>query len=404
MNLRQTFSALKHSNYRLWFFGQLVSLLGTWMQSTAQGFLVFELTRSPAYLGYVAFSFGLPSWVLMLYGGVVADRLPRRALLTAAQSAMMALAFLLAGLTFFDLVQPWHIIVLAFLLGVANAFDAPARHAFVYELVEREDITNAVALNSTLFNLSAVAGPAAAGFIYSFMGPEWCFTLNGISYLAIIWALCMMRLRARPAQRRSTSALESIREGIGYAATSRVISSILILVGATALFGFAFATLLPAWSVTILGGDATTNGLLHSARGAGAVMSALLIASLGRFQYRGRLLSAGAFLFPALLAVFACVRTIPLSLAVMVAVGAALVLVMNISNALLQTSVEDHMRGRIMSIFSLTHFGLMPLGGLLAGLVAERAGETAAVTASAAICFICAALLRLRIPELSRLK
>ncbi len=404
MNILQTFTALRYPNYRLWFFGQLVSLFGTWMQMTAQSFLVFELTDSPAYLGYVGFTFGLPSWFFMLYGGVVADRMNRRTLLLAAQTAMMALAFILAALTFTGLVQPWHIIVLAFFLGVANAFDAPARQAFVFELVDRKDITNAVALNSTLFNLSAVIGPTVAGFVYMLTGPAWCFALNGISFAAIIGALLLMKLTPLPPNNQKGSALTSLKEGIRYAAHDKIILPILCLVAVTALFGFAIATLMPAWAVNVLGGDATTNGLLHSARGAGAVLSALLIASLGRFTFRGKLLTTGAFSFPVLLLIFAVARGLLPAMIMMLLLGIALVLVMNLANALLHTQVDDALRGRVMSIYSLTHFGLMPLGGLIAGWIAEFSSEPVAIIASALVCLVSAAAIWLWVPKLFTLK
>jgi MFS family permease len=198
----RTFAALKHSNYRLWFQGQLVSLFGTWMQTTAQGFLVFELTHSPEYLGYVGFAAGIPTWLFTLYGGVIADRVPRRTLLTVTQTSMMVLAFILAGLVFSHLVQPWHILALAFLLGVANSFDAPARQAFVGEMVAREDLTNAIALNATMFHMATAVGPAVAGFTYALFGPGWCFTLNGLSFIAVIAAL---RIVLNRAHRRSQS-------------------------------------------------------------------------------------------------------------------------------------------------------------------------------------------------------
>jgi len=308
MRLSQTFTALKHPNYRLWFFGQLVSLLGTWMQMTAQSYLVFELTKSPAFLGYVTFAFGLPSWIFMLYGGVIADRMSRRKLMLIAQSFMMVLAFVLAWLTFSGLILPWHIVILAFLLGVANAFDAPARQAIIFELVEKKDITNAIALNSTLFNLSAVIGPAAAGVIYMAFGPGWCFAINGISYLAVIAALTLMKLEPQAASPNSSSTLSALKEGIKYTFSDPAIWPVICLVGIATLFGFSFATIMPAWAVTILNGDAATNGLLQSARGAGAVLSALMLASLGRFAYRGNLLSASVFMFPLFLLAFALVR------------------------------------------------------------------------------------------------
>lgn len=191
---QKTFTALNYYNYRLWFGGQTVSLFGTWMQRTAQAYLIFDLTKSPLYLGYVGFAYGIPSWLFMLYGGAVADRSSRRKILLLAQSAMMILAFILAALTFSQIVQPWQIIVLAFLLGCANAFDAPARQAFVTELVDRHDLTNAIALNSSMINAATVIGPAVAGLTYAAFGPAWCFTINGLTFIAVIVALIMMKL------------------------------------------------------------------------------------------------------------------------------------------------------------------------------------------------------------------
>jgi MFS family permease len=374
------------------------------MQMTAQSFLVFELTRSPAYLGYVSFTYGIPSWLLMLYGGVIADRFSRRKLLLMAQSCMMLLACILATLTFTGLVQPWHIILLALGLGTANAFDAPARQAFVFELVERKDITNAVALNSTLFNLSAVVGPAVAGVVYMFMGPAWCFTVNAVSFLAVIYALLRMNLKPQAVPAPTLSTLVLLREGLRYVARDPVILPIMCQVAITALFGFAFVTLMPAWAVTILGGDATTNGLLQSARGAGAVLSALMIAALGGFRFRGRLLTIGSFVLPVSLFIFALVRQLPLSLLVMVWVGISLVLVMNLANALIQTSVSDHVRGRVMSIYTLTHFGFMPIGGLLAGTVAEHTNEPATVIVTALVCLASSMLIWILVPRLRALE
>jgi len=198
INITDTFAALRYPNYRLWFYGQMISLMGTWMQATAQGFLVFELTRSSVYLGYVGFASGVPAWLFTLYGGFIADRIQRRNLLIMTQTSMMILAFILAGLTFLGIVQPWHIIALSFLLGVTNAFDAPARQAFVLEMVPREDLTNAVALNATMFNTGTAFGPAIAGITYAMFGPAWCFIINGVSFIAIIAALAMMKLIPHP--------------------------------------------------------------------------------------------------------------------------------------------------------------------------------------------------------------
>ncbi len=403
MKFLQTFAALKYPNYRLWFLGQLVSLFGTWMQMTAQSYLVFELTRSPAYLGYISFTFGIPSWIFMLYGGVIADRVSRRMLLIITQSCMMILAFVLSTLAFSGLVQPWHILVLAFCSGIANAFDAPARQAIVFELVEREDITNAVALNSTLFNLSAIMGPAVAGVIYMFFGPGWCFALNGVSYVALLSALFLMKLKPHVEPVQTISVLSSLKEGIRYVVSDPVILPIMCLVAVTALFGFSFITLMPAWAVNVLGGDATTNGILQSARGAGALLSALVIASLGRFEFRGKLLTAGSFIFPVLLFVFALVRKQSLSLFVMVGIGIALVFIMNLANSLLQILVSDHLRGRVMSIFSLTYFGFMPIGGLMAGTIAQHTSEPTTVIISSLVCFGFSIIVFVFVPKIRRI-
>jgi len=373
-----TFASLKHRNYRLWFTGQLVSLFGTWMQFTAQGFLVYQLTRSPAYLGYVGFANGMPS-LLMLYGGVVADRVPRRTLLVITQTFMMALAFILAALTFLGRVQAWHVAVLAAGLGVANAFDAPARQAFVVELVAREDLTNAIALNSTMFNAATALGPALAGVTYALLGPAWCFTINAVTFLAVIAALLMMRFEARGAPTPFRPVGIDLREGVQYTIHHPPVRTLILLVGILSLFGVSVGTLIPAWAVKVLGGDATTNGLLQSARGFGAVASALAIASLGDSVVRGRLLMLGTVVVPLAVLVFAFITSTPLSLLAMAVVGAGMILIMNLANAMVQSHVPDALRGRVMGIYSLVFFGTMPLGALLVGAVGEALGERQAV-------------------------
>jgi MFS family permease len=402
--LGQTFSAFRHRNYRLWFMGQLVSLVGTWMQNTAQGFLVFELTRSPAYLGYVGFAAGVPSWLFMLYGGVIADRVSRRKLLLLTQAGMMLLAFILAALTFSGRVQAWHIVVLALALGVANAFDAPARQAFVVEMVDREDLTNAIALNSSMFNLATVVGPAVSGLVYAWLGPAWCFTLNGLSFIAVMVALSLMQLTGQVAPRRPTAALDDLKEGLSYVLSTPVIRSLILVAAIISLFGFSFMTLVPAWAVKILAGDATTNGWLLTARGIGALSGALMIASLGRFNRKGQLLLLGMFIFPVMLLVFSGVRWLPLSLLTMVGTGWGFMVLFNMENTLIQTLVPDQLRGRIVSIYTLSFFGLMPLGALLTGWVAEAVGEPLTVALSALICLGFAIWVWLQVPDLRTLE
>ncbi|MBO9336735.1 MAG: MFS transporter [Roseiflexus sp.] len=400
----RTFAALRYRNYRLWFFGQMVSLFGSWMQTTAQGFLVFQLTGSPAYLGYVGFAAGVPAWALTLYGGVVADRVPRRTLLIVTQIAQMALAFILAGLVFSGIVQPWHIIVLSLLLGVANAFDAPARLAFVRELVDKEDLTNGIALNATMFNLATTTGPAMAGVMYNLVGPAWCFMLNGISFLAVIGALWQMRIASGPVASRNASAWRDLREGLSYILHEPVVRTLIALVGATSCFGISFATLFPAWAVRILGGDATTTGLLQSARGLGALLGALLIASLGRFQFKGRLLTVGTFAFPLLLILMTFTNRLWLTLAILVASGLAVILIMNLANALVQTLTPDALRGRVMAVYSMVFFGMMPVGALWVGVVAERVGETAAVISGALAVLGVAGAIFVAVPQIRALR
>lgn len=401
---RGTFASLRYPNYRLWFYGQLVSLIGTWMQTTAQGYLIFELTRSPVYLGYVGFAAGVPTWLFMLYGGLVADRLPRRTLLIITQTSMMLLATFLAVLTFSGLILPWHIIVFAFCLGITNAFDAPARHAFVLEMVSREDLTNAIALNSTLFNSATAVGPAVGGIIYALVGPAWCFTINALSFLAVITALLLMKIDKilKPAHRNS--AIKDIKAGFSYVVTEPLVRTIILNMCVVSLFGFSFVTLMPAWAVNILGGDATTNGLLQSARGVGALIGALMTAAMGHQLTRGRLITAGNFSMPVILIIFAFIRWIPLSLLALVGMGWGLMVFLNNSNSAVQTQVPDELRGRVMSIYTLTFFGLMPIGSLVAGALAAKIGEPNTVILGSSIMIIAALLIYMRVPELHKLK
>ena len=397
---RGTFAALRHRNYRLWFFGQLTSLFGTWMQTTAQGFLVFELTRSPAYLGLVGFASGAPTWVLTLYGGVVADRVPRARLMTVTQSCMMVLAFILAGLTFARVVQPWHVLVLASLLGVANSFDAPARQSFVSEMVPPEDLTNAIALNSMMFQAATVVGPAMAGVAYALFGPGWCFTINGVSFIAVIAALAAMRLPPMRPRQRAASALAELAEGTRYIRSQPTIRVLISMIAVSSMFGLSFGTLIPAWSVNVLGGGAEINGLLFSARGVGALAGALLIAWLGGRIMRGKLLTAGSLLWPLLFAALSRTRSLPLSLLILAGAGVGNIFVNNLSNALVQTATPERLRGRVMGAYTWIFFGFMPLGALWSGMLAGRIGEQSTVLINGGIALAFAIAVAALVPKL----
>jgi MFS family permease len=374
-NTSGTFAAFRHRNYRLWFVGQLVSLIGTWMQATAQGYLLFTITGSAAYLGYIGFISGVPSWLFIMYGGLIADRMSRRKLLIITQSCMMVLAFVLAGLVFLNWVKPWHILVLAFLLGVANAFDTPARQALVVDLVEREDMTNAIAFNGTMFNAGLIVGPAVGAGIYALTGPGWCFFINGISFVAVIIALVMMRIPHSAPTPRNGSAVAAIVEGFRYLRGNRLVLTLTISVFVLNIVGFGPINLLPAWAVNILKGDVTTNGLLLSVRGIGAVIGGLLIAATAGRGGRGKMWTAASILMPLTMLAFAASRSLTVSLFLMAVIGFTLVTVMNNSNAMVMTSVPDELRGRVMGLYSLMFMGGGPLGALLVGLFAARTNE-----------------------------
>ena len=305
------------------------------MQNTAQGYLVYTLTGSAAYLGLLGFVSGIPSWLFMLYGGVVADRVPRRTLMIITQSVMMVLAFVLAGLVFTGVVQPWHIMVLAFLLGIANAFDMPARQSFVLEMVAREDMTNAIAMNATMFNVGVIVGPAIAGVTYALLGPAWCFTINGLSFIAVIIALAMMRIKPLSPPVRRVSAISALKDSLRYVKIDNLVQTLIISVLVLNVFGFGLITLMPAWAVSVLGGDVTTNGLLLSARGIGAVIGGLSIAALGG-RKRGKMWTISSFALPLVLIAFAAARWLPLSLVLMAGIGFSLIAIMNNSNAMVQ--------------------------------------------------------------------
>jgi len=402
MSWKQAFTALKYPNYRLWFWGQMFSLFGTWMQSTALGFLIYQLTKSPAYLGLVGFAAGIPMWLFVLYAGVIADRVPRRTLIIVTQTWMMTLAFILAALTFLHLVQPWHILVMALLLGSANAFEAPARQAFVLEMVGLADMTNAIALNGAMFNTATAVGPAVAGVVYAILGPAWCFVINGVSFLAVIAALARMKLKPFVPKPEKTSAVADLKEGVKYALGHPLVQTIITLIALVSLFGLAYATLFPAWAVKILHGDAKTNGFLQAARGLGAMVGALIIASLGRFRFRGKLLSLGTLVMPSVVLVFAFVRWTPLSLALLFGAGVAQIFILNLCNALVQTSSPDHLRGRVMGVYTFVFFGTMPIAALGIGATAQRLGETPAVVIGGTVMLLAAAAVWVFFPRLRR--
>lgn len=387
-SIKNTFAGLAYPNYRLWFWGQMVSLFGSWMQSTAFAFFIFELTKSPAYLGYVGFASGVPAWIFSFYGGVTADRLNRRNILYATQTAMMMMAFLLAIFTFTGIIKAWHLLIFAFFSGIANAFDAPTRHAFVNELVDKEDLVNAIALNSTMFNTATAVGPALGGITYALFGPVWCFTINGVTFLAVLYNLKRMNLKKTVHHNNSNSVFKEVAEAVNYIKTSNIIREVLLITAMLSMFGMGLVTLFPAWAVEILHGDSTTNGFLQSARGLGAVIFALIIATINKYIDRGKYLMYSVITLPVIIFIFSFNRSLLISMVLLVIIGGLIIVQFNLSNGLIQTLVEEKFRGRVLSFYTFTFFALYPIGSLWVGYIAEHLGSPTAVLINSLILII----------------
>ena len=381
----RTFSALRHSNYRLFFAGQLVSLIGTWMQQMALAWLVYQLTNSALLLGIIGGIGSLPMALFSLLGGVVADRVNKRRILLVTQSTMMLLAFVLAGLTGAGWVSTWQVAVLAALSGTTMAFDMPARQAFLVEMVGPEDLMNAIALNSSIFNSARIIGPAVAGILVARLGPAWCFFVNGLSFLAVIVGLLLMRFQPRPARTRVRGIVEDSLEGLRYVRTNRTVLGLLALLAVFSVFGWSYNVLMPVFARDILHAGAQGLGLLMTSSGVGALVGALLVASLGEYPRRERFLFGGGFLLSAAAAGFAFSRMLHLSMAILAIGGLGGVAMMSVANTLIQTSVPDHVRGRVMGVWALVFAGSAPLGSFQAGTLAQYLTAPVAVMIGAAI-------------------
>lgn len=395
--LRRSF---RHRNYRLFFAGQLVSLVGTWMQTVAQSWLVYRLTGSPALLGLVGFASQFPILLLAPIGGAIADRHHRHRILLATQATAMALACLLAVLTLTDRVQVWEVFALASLLGVVNAFDIPTRQAFVVEMVGREDLSNAIALNSSMFNGARLAGPALAGVLVALLGEGWCFLLNALSFLAVLGALLAMRLPPRPPARAAGKVMTEALEGLTYVARTGPIRSLLALVGLSSLTGMSYTVLMPVFADRVLGGGPMTLGGLMSAAGFGALLAALTLAMRPNLKGIAGWIANGALAFGVALTLFAQSTNLWLSAVLLVGVGYAMMIQMASSNTLVQAMVPDAYRGRAMAAYSMMFMGMAPLGALLAGLVAEWTGAPGAVALGGGVCIVGALVFRLGLPAM----
>jgi MFS family permease len=396
------FRAMQHRNYRIFFLGQLVSLIGTWMQSVAQSWLVYRLTGSAVLLGTVGFASQIPVFLLSPIGGVVADRRERRRILLATQAASMLLAFALAWLTLSGRIQVWQVLSLAALLGVANGFDIPTRQSFVVELVGRQDLVNAIALNSSMFNGARIVGPAVAGVVVAAVGEGWCFFANALSYVAVLASLLALRLAPREPAAARASPLAQILEGWRFVARTRPIRALLLLLGLVSLTGMPYAVLMPVMAEDVLHAGASGLGLLMGASGTGALAGALVLARRTSLRGLGGWVASAALAFGVALIAFSFSRHFWLSVALLLPVGFAMLLQMSSSNTLIQSMVPDQLRGRVMSAYSMMFMGMAPLGALLAGTLAEAVGAPATIATGGVVCILGALAFRARLPEIRR--
>lgn len=392
--------ALRSRNFRLFIIGQLVSLIGTWMQTVAQSWLVYRLTGSPIDLGAIGFAGQIPILLLAPIGGVVADRVSRHRLVLITQSVMMVLALVLAWLTFGGSVRIWHLYTLAAALGVANAFDIPARQVFVVEMVPRKDLVNAIAINSSMVNGARVAGPALAGVLVASVGEAWCFLLNGISYLAVLASLLAMRIAPFTPPSDPPSAFESIREGFEFVAATPPVRALLLLLGLVSLMGMPYAVLMPVFADRVLRGDASAYGVLMAASGIGALAGALAMTSRRGVFGLGRWVAGSAAAFGVALMVFAASRRVWLSAMLLVPVGFFVMIEMSASNSLIQAMVPNRLRGRVMAVYSMMFMGMAPFGALVAGFAANRLGAPLTVAIGGFVCVAGAAFFGVRLPSL----
>jgi MFS family permease len=395
-----TLRALRHRNFQLFFSGQLISLIGTWMQSVAQAWLVYRLTGSALLLGSVGFASQFPVFLFAPIGGITADRVNRQRLIVATQIASMILAGILAWLTLTGRVQVWHIFALAGLLGVVNAFDIPGRQSFLIDMVGKEDLMNAIALNSSMFNGARVIGPAIAGILVSKIGEGWCFAANSLSYIAVIVGLLLMRVQSKP-RISQHSPIEDIVEGFRWVNRTKIIRALLILIGLVSLVGMPYTVLMPIFADKILHGGARGLGILMGATGVGALFGALtLAAKSGGVKGLGRWIVISCATLGISLFCFAFSSSFWLSAAFLLPAGYSMMLQMACSNTLIQTMVPDQLRGRVMSVYSMMFMGMAPFGAFFGGALAHRIGAPITVAVGGIACVLGAIWFGRALPEL----
>jgi MFS family permease len=394
-----TLRALRHRNFQLFFSGQLISLTGTWMQSVAQAWLVYSMTKSALLLGTVGFASQIPVFLVAPFGGITADRVNRQRLVIATQTCSMILAGILAWLTLSGRVHVWHIFLLAGLLGVVNAFDIPGRQAFLIDMVGKEDLMNAIALNSSMFNGARVVGPAVAGILVARIGEGWCFAANSLSYIAVLIGLLLMNVRSVP-RISNRSPIEDIIEGFRWVNRTKIIRSLLFLIGLVSLVGMPYTVLMPVFADKILHGGARGLGILMGATGVGALFGALTLAAKTGIKGLGRWVTITCATLGISLFLFSFSTSFWLSAALLLPCGYSMMLQMACSNTLIQTIVPDHLRGRVMSLYSMMFMGMAPFGAFFGGALANRIGAPMTVAVGGIACVLGAIWFGRALPEL----
>jgi len=395
---------LRYQNFRLFFGGQIVSLVGTWMQRIALAWLGYRLTNSAFLLGAVGFAGQIPTFILAPVAGVFADRWNRRKVLIVTQSLAMTQALILSALVLTGTLVIWHIFVLSMFLGVVNAWDTPVRQAFMVEMVEKkEDLSNAIALNSSMVNSARLLGPSLAGILIATVGEGMCFLLNCISYLAVIAALAAMKIATRDSARKRSGVWSGLTEGFTYAFGFAPMRSVLLLLALVSLMGMPYTVLMPVFAKDILHGGPHTLGFLMGASGVGALGGAVYLASRKSVLGLGKIIPLAAGLFGLGLIAFSRSHLLPLSILLMLATGFGMIVEMAASNTVLQTIVDDDKRGRIMSFFTMAFMGMTPFGSLLSGFLAGIIGAQNTLLLGGAACLIGAAVFAGKLPELRKL-
>ncbi len=395
--------AFRSRNYRLFFIGQGISLIGSWMTQLATIWLVYNLTNSPVMLGIVGFTSQIPSFFLAPFGGVFVDRFSRHRTLIGTQILAMIQSLTLAVLALTGVIQVWHIIALSLLQGFINAVDAPARQAFVPELIEkRDDLANAIAINSTMFNGARLIGPAIGGLLIAQVGTAYCFLIDGVSYIAVIAALLAMNIKSNKRQFSSVNPLKQIQEGFNYAFGFAPIRAILILSALVSFMGMQYTIIVPIFAEKILQGGAETLGFLMAASGVGALFGGIYLATRQTVVGLGRLIAFGPTILGCGLIAFSLSRFLPLSLFSLLFVGLGTILQIAAGNTVLQTIVDDDKRGRVMSLYTMSFLGTIPFGSLLAGFLANHIGATNTLIIDGIACILGSIFFLRQLPDLRR--